>query len=284
MQCPATNPVAPVTSGGCGRTGAEPVAAAGRRPRGRRTSKACTSGIPWSAECLYAPSSLSRASLTAAASSPRCRRSWCRSRVEPHPFWDKDLDLLLRVLGNGVKRRRAKLGVVGRGGFDCLIGEWRAASCWLSSALQRALAPISMRLARSPTPGHGTPSRTGIVFNLTHSGAYDSLSFRRQGGTLLVADRRYPSSRTRPGCGTAKTKLGLSERTCRCDACGLVTGRDANAARNLLSLAASGADRVTACGGTVRPGHAGHVPVKQEPGTRQRDQTGTVPRQHGTAA
>ena len=104
------------------------------------------------------------------------------------------------------------------------------------------------------------------------------------GGTLLVADRRYPSSRTCPGCGTAKTKPGLPERTCRRDACGLVTGRDVNAARNLLSLAASGADRVTACGGTVRPGHAGHVPVKQEPGTRQRDQTGTVPRQHGTAA
>jgi putative transposase len=106
----------------------------------------------------------------------------------------------------------------------------------------------------------------------------------REGGTLTVADRWYPSSKTCSGCGAVKATLPLSERTYRCDACGLVLDRDVNAARNLLSLAASGADRVTACGGTVRPGHAGHVPVKQEPGTRQRDQTGTVPRQHGTAA
>ncbi|MCW2929160.1 MAG: hypothetical protein JWM19_122, partial [Actinomycetia bacterium] len=59
--------------------------------------------------------------------------------------------------------------------------------------------------------------------------------------------------------------------------------RDVNAARNLLKLAASGAERVNACGGTVRPGLAGHVPVKQEPGARQRGKTGTAPRQHGAA-
>jgi putative transposase len=106
----------------------------------------------------------------------------------------------------------------------------------------------------------------------------------REGGTLIVADRWYPSSKTCSGCGQVKATLPLSERTYRCEACGLVLDRDVNAARNLLSLAASGADRVNACGGTVRPGRAGHVPVKQEPGTRQRDQTGTVPRQHGTAA
>jgi putative transposase len=82
----------------------------------------------------------------------------------------------------------------------------------------------------------------------------------------------------------AKAKLALSERTFRCEACGLVTGRDVNAARNLLDLAASGAERQNACGGTVRPRLARHVPVNQEPGTRDGDKTGTVPRQHGTAA
>jgi transposase len=77
--------------------------------------------------------------------------------------------------------------------------------------------------------------------------------------------------------------LPLSERTYRCG-CGVVTGRDVNAAANLLKLAASGAERVNACGGTVRPGLAGRVLVKQEPGTRKRGKTGTFPRQHGTAA
>jgi putative transposase len=106
----------------------------------------------------------------------------------------------------------------------------------------------------------------------------------REGGTLIVADRWYPSSKTCSGCGQVKATLPLAERTYRCDACGLVLDRDVNAARNLLSLAASGADRANACGGTVRPGPAGHVPAKQEPGTRQRDKAGTVPRQHGTTA
>ncbi|MCW2931656.1 MAG: Transposase, OrfB family, partial [Actinomycetia bacterium] len=61
---------------------------------------------------------------------------------------------------------------------------------------------------------------------------------------------------TRPESASTR----LAERTYRCELCGLVTDRDVNAARNLLKLAASGAERVNACGGTVRPGLAGHVP------------------------
>ena len=56
----------------------------------------------------------------------------------------------------------------------------------------------------------------------------------------------------------------------------LVLDRDVNAARNLLNLAASGAERLTARGGTVRPGTAGHFPLKQEPGTAQAGNTGTA--------
>ena len=78
----------------------------------------------------------------------------------------------------------------------------------------------------------------------------------REGGTLIVADRWYPSSKTCSGCGWVKAKLTLADRVYRCDACGLVIGRDVNAARNLLSLAASGADRVNACGAALRPGLA----------------------------
>ncbi len=55
---------------------------------------------------------------------------------------------------------------------------------------------------------------------------------------LIVADRWFPSSKTCSGCGAAKAKLALSERTYRCGACGLVLDRDHNAARNLAALAA----------------------------------------------
>jgi putative transposase len=102
-------------------------------------------------------------------------------------------------------------------------------------------------------------------------------------GRLITADRWFPSSKTCSGCGHVKAKLALSERTYRCGNCGLVLDRDVNAARNLLGLAASGAERLNACGGTIRSGTAGHVPL-QEPGTTHTGKAGTVPRQHGTAA
>jgi putative transposase len=99
----------------------------------------------------------------------------------------------------------------------------------------------------------------------------------REGGTLVVADRWYPSSKQCSGCGSVKAKLTLADRVYQCDACGLVLGRDVNAARNLLSLAASGADRVNACGAAVRPSlAAGRAVLKQEPGTRKRGKTGTA--------
>ena len=105
----------------------------------------------------------------------------------------------------------------------------------------------------------------------------------RNGGTLVIADRWFPSSKTCSACGVVKAKLALAERKFICESCGLVIDRDVNAARNLLNLAASGAERLNACGGTVRPGLAGHVPVKQEPGTASAGQTGTASSQDGAA-
>jgi IS605 OrfB family transposase len=96
------------------------------------------------------------------------------------------------------------------------------------------------------------------------------------GGRLIIAGRWFPSSKACSGCGAAKAKLALSERTYRCDHCDLVMDRDVNAARNLLHLAASGAGSINACGGTVRPGPAGHVPVKQEPGAARAGKTRTA--------
>jgi putative transposase len=76
--------------------------------------------------------------------------------------------------------------------------------------------------------------------------------------------------------GYVKAKLALAERIYHCERCGLVLDRDINAARNLLNLAASGAERLNACGGTVRPRPARQVPVKQEPGFPEGSKTGTA--------
>jgi putative transposase len=73
-----------------------------------------------------------------------------------------------------------------------------------------------------------------------------------------------------------KAKLSLSDRIFACEACGLVLDRDVNAARNLLKLAASGAESQNACRPRVRPGIAGHRGMKQEPGTAPAGKTGTV--------
>jgi putative transposase len=55
------------------------------------------------------------------------------------------------------------------------------------------------------------------------------------GGTVLLAPRFFPSSKTCSGCGSVKAKLTLSQRTFTCDSCGLVLDRDLNAAATLAA-------------------------------------------------
>lgn len=55
----------------------------------------------------------------------------------------------------------------------------------------------------------------------------------REGIELIFADRWYPSSKTCSCCGNIKQGLKLSDRTYKCDNCGLVMDRDENAAINL---------------------------------------------------
>jgi putative transposase len=57
----------------------------------------------------------------------------------------------------------------------------------------------------------------------------------RHGGQMIVAYRWFASSKTRSACGVVRPKLTLAERTHRCDACGLVSDRDANFAANLAA-------------------------------------------------
>ena len=93
----------------------------------------------------------------------------------------------------------------------------------------------------------------------------------RAGARLHVVDRWYRSSKTCSGCGGVKAKLSLSERTYRCDSCGLVLDRDLNAAINIL-VAGSAPETLNAHGATVRrsdrSGHATRVSVKCEPSVR----------------
>ena len=65
--------------------------------------------------------------------------------------------------------------------------------------------------------------------------------FRRQieyksglyGIEVVIAGRWYPSSKTCHKCGHIKKDLKLSDRTYRCDECGLMIDRDVNASINL---------------------------------------------------
>jgi putative transposase len=108
------------------------------------------------------------------------------------------------------------------------------------------------------------------------------------GGTLLVADRWYPSSKTCSGCGVVKTKLRLSERVFACTECGLVLDRDENAASNLASLvkhvvvAGSGPETQNGRGADreTRPVRAGgcEASTPHRAGSRP-DQTGTFAQQ-----
>jgi putative transposase len=73
------------------------------------------------------------------------------------------------------------------------------------------------------------------------------------GSALVRVDRFYPSSKTCSHCGTVKATLSLGQRTYHCGACGLVLGRDHNAAINLARQGLPGTSSGTGCGGEVSP-------------------------------
>jgi putative transposase len=85
------------------------------------------------------------------------------------------------------------------------------------------------------------------------------------GRTFHRIGRFVPSSQTCSSCGTKGGPKPLSVRTWVCAACGAVHDRDINAARNIL--AAGRAERLNACGGGVRPGHA--LAAASEAGTHR---------------
>ena len=56
----------------------------------------------------------------------------------------------------------------------------------------------------------------------------------------VMVDRFFPSSKRCSNCGFVKASLDLSERTYRCEACGLVIDRDYNASLNLMQAGVVG--------------------------------------------
>ena len=66
------------------------------------------------------------------------------------------------------------------------------------------------------------------------------------GGTLVLANTFFPSSKLCSHCGERKKTLKLSERSYNCESCGAIEDRDSNASLNLNNLAVS--STVTAFG------------------------------------
>jgi len=81
----------------------------------------------------------------------------------------------------------------------------------------------------------------------------------RDGRTLAVVDRWYPSSKTCSACGHLLAHLDLSTRMWQCPSCGTRHDRDVNAAWNIM-VAAGLVDTVNACGAGVR--HDGKPSVR----------------------
>jgi len=77
------------------------------------------------------------------------------------------------------------------------------------------------------------------------------------GSEVVEAATFYPSSKTCSRCGAVRAELDLGERVFRCEVCGLVLGRDLNAATNLRNVAAESAETENAHGVAGSPALAG---------------------------
>lgn len=78
----------------------------------------------------------------------------------------------------------------------------------------------------------------------------------RDGRTLAVVDRWYPSSKTCSACGHLLAKLSLGTRHWTCPSCSARHDRDVNAAKN-IAVAAGLVETINACGADVR--RVGHT-------------------------
>jgi len=126
----------------------------------------------------------------------------------------------------GSARRRRAAGRLGR--LHARVASVRA------DALHKATTALA---ARYETVVVEDLNVTGIISNKKLARAVSDQGFgtarrmlayktRRHGGTLVVADRWYPSSKTCSSCGSVKAKLTLNDRNFECEACGYRQDRD----------------------------------------------------------
>ena len=168
-----------------------------------------------------------------------------RTRQQPSNRWRRASSALGKAQGRVADQRRdalhkATTGLTGR--FGTLVIE----------DLNVAGMIRNRRLARQVADASFAEFRRQIQYKTAW-----------RGGTVVVADRWFASSKTCSGCGAVKAKLLLSERTYVCPACGMVADRDRNAALNLAEygkrqLAGSGPDsNGRGAGRKTTPGGAG---------------------------
>ena len=163
-----------------------------------------------------------------------------------------------------------------------------------TSAPTRCTRPPTMLAARYETVVAEDLNVAGMTRNRKLARAITDQGFGARGGCWAT---RRPGTAGRssrwPVLSLLEEVLGLRHGESQAGpvrahlhvrACGLVIDRDVNAARNLLSLAASGAESLNARGGTLRPRPARHVPPNLEPGTPHGARPGPPPPQRAAAA
>jgi putative transposase len=105
--------------------------------------------------------------------------------------------------------------------------------------LAGAQAVTIAKLAKAISGSGSGQSRALLTYQAPHCGA-----------SLVVVDRRYPSSKTCSGSGHLLRSSSLATRRWTCPGCGTRHDRDVNDVENIAAAAGPAAD---ACGGDVSP-------------------------------
>jgi putative transposase len=103
------------------------------------------------------------------------------------------------------------------------------------------------------------------------------------GAELVICDRWLPSTRICSRCGRVIPRMGLAERTFRCDLCGFTMDRDRNAAANLAAWAEAANIAAAQAPDRQAGGRVNNAPGGAGPGHRRGDGE-TGPDEGGTNA
>lgn len=205
----------------------------------------CTLAVLSTGECVPNPRHLDKATRklrTGARTLSRRTGPDRRTRQRPSKRWERARGQLTRA--------HTRVGNLRRDGLHKLTSELaRTYGSIVVEDLNVAGMLRNRRLARHLSDAGFGEIRRQLAYKTTWNG-----------GTLNVADRWFPSSKTCSACQTVKPKLSLAARTFICEYCGLSADRDLNAAINLKQyVARSGRETRNGRGADckTRPGLAG---------------------------